>query len=45
MVTINLDDILSNEVITTGHYPNAQEAVTNILMDYLARNKSATIAD
>jgi len=45
MTTINLDDTLINEVITIGHYQNAEEAVVKILADYVRQKKQATIAD
>jgi hypothetical protein len=39
MTTINIDDELINEIITTSHYQNAQEAVIKILADYLQQHK------
>lgn len=45
MTTISIDDVLINEVIAVSHYQNAQEAVVNILADYLAQKKQANIAE
>lgn len=39
MTTITLDDKVIKEVIAVGHYRNAQEAVANILTDYVRRHK------
>lgn len=39
MTTIILDDKVINEVISVGHYQNAQEAVQEILADYLQQHK------
>ena len=39
MTTITLDDKVIKEVIAVGHYRNAQEAVVNILTDYVRQHK------
>jgi hypothetical protein len=39
MTTITLDDSVVNEVIAVGHYRNAQEAVLNVLTDYVRQHK------
>jgi hypothetical protein len=41
MMTITLDDKVVNEVIAVGHFRNAQEAVINILTDYVLQHKNA----
>jgi molybdopterin-guanine dinucleotide biosynthesis protein A len=45
MTTITLDDQLINEVITTSHSKNAQEAVAKILADYLQQQTHRKITD
>lgn len=45
MVTITLDDDFINEIITIGHYQNAQEAVIKILTDYMQQQKQIRITD
>lgn len=40
MTTFILDDALVNEVIAASHHQNAQEAVINILADYLRQHKT-----
>jgi NhaP-type Na+/H+ and K+/H+ antiporter len=42
MTTLTLDDELINQVIAKSPYKNAQEAVINILFDYVQRNKEQT---
>lgn len=39
MTTVTLDDKVIKEVIAVGHYRNAQEAVVNILTDYVRQHK------
>lgn len=39
MTTVSIDDELINEVITTSHYQNAQEAVIKILSEYVQQHK------
>lgn len=39
MTTITLDEKVINEIIAVGHYRNAQEAVVNILTDYVRQHK------
>jgi lipase chaperone LimK len=39
MTTITLDEKVINEIIAVGHYRNAQEAVINILTDYVRQHK------
>jgi hypothetical protein len=41
MTTIAIDQKLINEVIAVSHYQNAQEAVINILSNYLQQQKKA----
>lgn len=39
MMTITLDDKIIQEVIAVGHYRNAQEAVVDVLTDYVRQHK------
>jgi hypothetical protein len=39
MTIITIDDELINEIIAVSHYENAQEAVINILSNYLQQQK------
>jgi Arc/MetJ family transcription regulator len=39
MTNITIDDALIDEVITVSQHQNAQEAVSNILADYLQQHK------
>lgn len=45
MITINIDDLLINEVIAVSHYQNAQEAVVKILAEYLRQKKQSNIVE
>jgi hypothetical protein len=42
MTTLTLDDELINQVIAKSPYKNANEAVMNILFDYVKHNKEKT---
>ncbi len=39
MTTITLDEKVVNEIIAVGHYRDAQEAVVDILTDYVRQHK------
>jgi len=39
MTTIELEDSLINKVLKTGHYQNAQKAISSILSDYVQSQK------
>ena len=43
MTTIAINQKLINEVIAVSHYQNAQEAVINILSNYLQQQKKALL--
>lgn len=42
MTTITIDDQLINQIIAKSPNKNANEAVVNILFDYLRQNKNKT---
>ena len=39
MTTITIDDEMINELVAVSHFKNAQEAVINIVSDYLQQYK------